>query len=93
MSDEQIDLLERLTAHPPGRADVPPSDGAPAEVEVTPVRLTRTDPACDMRRFYSLELAASLFGECGVVRHWLGQITQPWHRVSGDRHCPVAGPA
>ncbi|MRX51086.1 WGR domain-containing protein [Paracoccus sp. S-4012] len=36
---------------------------------VTPVLLTRADPSCNMHRFYSLELATSLFGECGVVRH------------------------
>ncbi len=71
MSEEQLDLLEWLAAHPP---DTPEgrltADAAPAEIHVTPVRLTRSDPACNMQRFYSLELATSLFGERGVVRHW-----------------------
>lgn len=66
MSEEQLDLLEGLVAHLSGSAEVGASDDAPAE----PVRLTRTDPACNMQRFYSLELATSLFGERGVVRHW-----------------------
>lgn len=67
MSEEQLDLLDWLAAHPPGSPEaVPAPDGAPAD----PVRLTRIDPACNMQRFYSLELATSLFGEHGVVRHW-----------------------
>lgn len=67
MSEEQLDLLDWLAALPLGSAEaVPACDDAPAE----PVRLTRTDPACNMQRFYSLELATSLFGEHGVVRHW-----------------------
>ncbi|TNC61573.1 WGR domain-containing protein [Rubellimicrobium roseum] len=32
-----------------------------------------------MRRFYSVALARSLWGECGVVRHW-GRIGTPGQR-------------
>lgn len=45
MSDEQLDLLEWLTTHPLCRADVPPSNGALAAADPTPVCLTRSDPA------------------------------------------------
>ena len=52
----------------------------------TPVHLTRVDPSCNMRRFYSLALATSLFGECGVVRHWgrigsSGQSRTEWYEA------------
>ena len=47
-----------------------PCKDATGAQSVTPVLLTRADPSCNMHRFYGLELAASLFGECGVVRHW-----------------------
>lgn len=72
MSEEQIDLLDWLAAHP---ADTPevvssPYEDATGDPSVTPVLLTRVDPSCNMHRFYGLELATSLFGECGVVRHW-----------------------
>ena len=55
----------------------------------TPVHLTRVDPSCNMRRFYSLALATSLFGECGVIRHWgrigtSGQSRTDWYEP-GDR--------
>ena len=72
MSEEQIDLLDWLAAHPPGAPESVPSacEDAVEDPGVTPVLLTRADSACNMHRFYSLELATSLFGECGVVRHW-----------------------
>ena len=72
MSDEQIDLLDWLDAHPLGAPEVVPSafEDANAAQSVTPVLITRADPSCNMHRFYGLELATSLFGECGVVRHW-----------------------
>lgn len=75
MSDEQIDLLDWLAAHPPGAPD---SEDATWAQGVTPILLTRADPACNMHRFYGLELATSLFGECGVVRHW-GRIGTSGH--------------
>ena len=72
MSEEQIDLLDWLAAHPPGAPDAmtPASEDATGTEGMAPVLLTRADPACNMHRFYGLELAISLFGECGVVRHW-----------------------
>ena len=72
MSDEQIDLLDWLAAHPPDAPDAMPSSGEEAmdNPGVAPVLLTRADPACNTHRFYGLEIATSLFGECGVVRHW-----------------------
>ena len=71
MSEEQIDLLDWLAAHPPRSPEAAPApDCEPAGSEPTPVLLTRADPSCNMHRFYGLELATSLFGECGVVRHW-----------------------
>lgn len=85
MSDEQLDLREWLAAQPTRSPEVTPAaDAAPAEAGVTSVRLTRTDPACNMRRFYSLEVATSLFGEWGVVRHWggigtAGRIRTDWY--------------
>ncbi len=44
------------------------------------------DPACNMRRFYSLALATSLFGERGVVRQWgrigaSGQVRTDWYEA------------
>lgn len=87
MSEEQIDLLEDWPAgQPPGSpAAVPsPSEYARAAPDLTPVLLTRTDLACNMHRFYSLEFATSLFGERGVVRHWgrigtSGRIRTDWY--------------
>lgn len=72
MSEEQIDLLDWLAAHPPASPEVMPSPGEDATgvQNVAPVLLTRADPSCNMHRFYGLEFATSLFGECGVVRHW-----------------------
>lgn len=84
MSQEQIDLLDWPAAHlaccrfrgqqanPPGSPEIMPSscEDATQVRSVTPVLLTRADPSRNMHRFYGLELATSLFGECGVVRHW-----------------------
>lgn len=72
MSDEQIDLLDWLAAHPPGCFEVMPfsyEDATEAQ-GVTPVLLTRADPPCNMHRFYGLERVTSFFCECGVARHW-----------------------
>ena len=35
-----------------------------------PLHLRRIDPACNMARFYSLEISPSLFGELALVRRW-----------------------
>lgn len=90
MSEGQLDLLEWLAAQPPDTLGVTATaDAAPAEVDVTPVRLTRTDPACNMDRFYSLEFATSLFGEWGVVRHWgrigtSGRTRTDWYTTAQE---------
>ena len=34
------------------------------------LRLTRIDPARNMRRFYSLQLQPNLFGGCTLIREW-----------------------
>lgn len=39
------------------------------------VLLTRTDPAKNMRRFYALHVAPTLFGEFSLVAEW-GRIGQ-----------------
>ena len=84
---EQLDLLDWLAAQPPCPAPAAPELGpvftAPSS---DPVLLTRLDPTCNMRRFYSLALATSLFGECGVVRHWgrigtSGQSRTDWYEA------------
>lgn len=85
MNEEQLDLLDWLAAQPPCLTEVVPApDGTTLEPHLAPVRLTRTDPACNVHRFYSLELATSLFGEWGVVRHWgrigsSGRIRTDWY--------------
>ncbi|WP_246045398.1 WGR domain-containing protein [Rubellimicrobium roseum] len=68
---EQPDLLHRWAAQPPDQHRVTP-DRVPSSdaSDLRPARLTRVDPAFDLRRFHSLALANSLFGEYGVVRHW-----------------------
>ena len=71
MSEEQLDLLDWRAGQPSCSSEVMPTlEDAPAERHVTQVRLTRADRARNMHRFYSLELAISLFGECGVARPW-----------------------
>ncbi len=68
---EQLDLLDWLAAQPPGPApDAPALESASSANSPGPVFLTRVDPSCNMRRFYSLALATSLFGEWGVRRQW-----------------------
>ena len=84
---EQLDLLDWLAAQPPGPPPAAPelAPGSSAHGPgLLPVLLTRVDPSCNMRRFYSLALATSLFGECGVVRHWgrigtSGQSRTDWY--------------
>jgi predicted DNA-binding WGR domain protein len=89
---EQLDLLEWLAAQPPGPSPTAP-ELAPAfagqSADSVSVHLTRVDPSCNMRRFYSLALAVSLFGECGVVRRWgrigsSGRIRTDWYEDLGE---------
>lgn len=86
---EQLDLLDWLAALPPS----PPSVASElAPVFASPshgpdsIFLTRVDPSCNMRRFYSVTLAVSLFGERGVVRQWgrigtSGQTRTDWYEA------------
>ncbi len=88
MRDEpvQLDLLDWLAAQAPCPAPVVPTvEPGPAPTIPGPVLLTRVDPTCNMRRFYRVALATSLFGECGVVRQWgrigsQGQRRTEWHQ-------------
>ena len=82
---EQLNLLDWLAMQPPARVPAAP-DARPAHTvtDPDPVLLTRVDPSCNMRRFYNLALATSLFGACGVVRHWgrigaSGQSRTDWY--------------
>ncbi len=77
----QLDLLDWIAAQPPCPA---PAPAEPPTAEPAPVPLTRVDASCNMRRFYSLALTTSLFGERDVARRW-GRIGSPgrertdWH--------------
>ncbi len=82
---EQLSLLDWLAAQPPSPPATAP-ELAPVSTAQNPdpVLLTRVNPSCNMHRFYSLALAVSLFGECGVVRHWgrigtSGQTRTDWY--------------
>ena len=84
---EQLDLLDWLGALPPIAPSAAP-ELAPAPPDQSPdpapVLLTRVDPSCNMRRFCSVALVVSLFGECGVVRQWgrigtSGQVRTDWY--------------
>jgi predicted DNA-binding WGR domain protein len=66
----QLDLLDWLVAQAPCPAAAEPLPLPPAPDGTGSVLLIRVDPSCNMRRFYSVALATSLFGECGVVRQW-----------------------
>ncbi|MFK0333886.1 WGR domain-containing protein [Rhizobium sp. NPDC090275] len=35
-----------------------------------PLHLRRIDPSQNMRRFYSLSIQPTLFGETSLIRHW-----------------------
>ena len=85
----QLDLIDWLEAQALGPAPVNPSlqAGHPA-ANIGPVLLTRVDPSRNMRRFYSVALATSLFGEVGVLRQWgrmgsQGQSRTDWYAGSG----------
>ena len=84
----QLDLLDWLAVQASCPTAAEPSLVPPAPDGIGPVLLTRVDPSCNMRRFYSVALATSLFGECGVVRQWgrigtLGQTRTDWYDGSG----------
>ena len=83
---EQLDLLDWLAAQPPGPAPAAPClEVVDLPINTEPLLLTRVDPSCNMRRFYSVALATSLFG---VVRRWgrigrQGQSRTDWYERSG----------
>ncbi|MBP1807628.1 WGR domain-containing protein [Rubellimicrobium aerolatum] len=74
----QLDLLDWLAAQD-ACPDAPADRADPGPAPAAPVVLTRVEPACNMRRFYSVALATSLFGEPGVERAW-GRIGSPGRR-------------
>lgn len=85
---EQLDLLDWLAAQPPSLSVDPPVEPASPVPRTIPdpasVHLTHVDPACNMRRFYSLAPTTSLWGEHGVARHWgrigtTGQSRTDWY--------------
>jgi predicted DNA-binding WGR domain protein len=47
------------------------------------IKLTRTDPARNMHRFYALQLTATLFGEWALIAEWgrIGAAGQVQERV------------
>ena len=90
---EQLDLLDWLSAQPPSPPSAAPGLAPTFNARTPdpdPVHLTRVDPSCNMRRFYSVALATSLFGECGVTRQW-GRIgTSGQRRTDWYSHPPEA---
>lgn len=77
-------------------ADAGPAQAAPgAAGDPEPALLRREDPARNMRRFYGLALALSLWGEWGVVRRW-GRVGGPgwartdWHGSREDAAAELA---
>jgi predicted DNA-binding WGR domain protein len=51
---------------------------------MTAVNLHRIDPACNMRRFYRLDVQPDLFGGFAVVKAWgrigaRGRMVDEWH--------------
>ncbi len=83
----QLDLLDWLAAQAPCPAPAEPSLNLPPPDGTGPVLLTQMDSSCNMRRFYSVALAISLFGECGLVRQWRrigteGQSRTNWYEES-----------
>jgi predicted DNA-binding WGR domain protein len=47
------------------------------------IRLTRSDPARNMHRFYALQLTATLFGEWALIAEWgrIGSAGQVQERL------------
>lgn len=89
---EQLDLLDWLAALPPAPPPTAP-EFVPAPTINGPgpdlILLTRVAPSCNMRRFYSMALTVSLFGERGVVRNWgrigtSGQVRTDWYDGADD---------
>jgi len=84
----QLDHLDWIAAQGPGAAPATPSfQSGAAPDDIGPVHLTRVDRSCNMRRFYSVALATSLFGKAGVVRQWgrigsQGQSRTDWYEES-----------
>ncbi|TNC60028.1 WGR domain-containing protein [Rubellimicrobium roseum] len=89
---EQLDQLDWIAAAKEVRAAPAPPRTVEAPAQVAsgdgpaPVLLTRVDASCNMRRFYGLALAQSLWGEWGVVRHWgrigaQGQKRTDWYEA------------
>lgn len=84
---EQLDLRDWLAAPPPGIPGAAAREigPAPATLPPLPVRLTRVDPSCNMRRVCRSALATSLLGEAGVARRpgrsgTGGQSRTGWYR-------------
>lgn len=88
----QLDLLDWLAAQ--DACSVAPGDHCadPGPALAAPVVLTRVEPARNMRRFYSVALASSLFGEPGVERAW-GRIGSPGRRRTDWFAAPEAARA
>lgn len=86
----QLDLLDWLAAQAPSPAPaIPILEPKAAPTSPGPMLLTRVAPTCNMRRFYSVALAVSLFGEIGVVRRWgrigsQGQSRTDWYDGAHD---------
>ena len=94
---EQLDLIawlaeqERLEAEQgtkDAKAEAPlrsqEASEASALMDGAALLLRREDPRLNMRRFYRLSVARSLWGEWGVVRQWgrtgtQGQLRTDWH--------------
>jgi predicted DNA-binding WGR domain protein len=81
----QLDLLDWLATRGPCPSPAEPLPPPPALDGTGPVLLTRVDASCNMHRFYSVALATSFFGECGVVCQWgrigsQGQRRTAWYQ-------------
>ena len=86
----QLDLLDWLAAQPSCPAPIEPRvDPAPASDRDASLLLVRVDPSRNMRRFYGVALATSLFGEPGVERTWgrigsMGRRRTEWHATPDE---------
>lgn len=97
---EQLDLIDwlaeqqRLEAEgvsgtEAGRDAEGASDVAALTDGTAALLLRREDPARNLRRFYRLSVARSLWGEWGVVRQWgragtQGHLRTDWHGACED---------
>jgi predicted DNA-binding WGR domain protein len=90
---EQLDLLDWLAAQPPGPGPIRPAPAPRPDPAISaPLLLTRVESSCNMRRFYSLALVTSLFGEHGVARQW-GRIGNQGQRRTDWYASPEAAAA